>query len=73
MTLGEVKNLFYQCDYPFYKALQVQGSCANAILYSMQSDCKKEIVFDVSDPQKALHQLAIQLIKFRSLEMQAER
>jgi len=71
MTLSEVKDLFYQCEYPFYKGLTIHDSVANATLYSVKNECKKEIVIDISDPQKAIHQLAIEVIKFRSMELQA--
>ncbi|WP_134682758.1 hypothetical protein [Brevibacillus migulae] len=72
MTLSEVKDLFFQCEYPFYKGLTIHETVVNATLYSLKCECKKEIAIDISDPQKAIHQLAIEIIKFRSMEMQAD-
>lgn len=70
MTSAEVKELFFQCDYPYYKGLSVKESHAVATLYSPKSDYNKEIVIDITDPGKAIHQLAIELIKLRSRELQ---
>jgi hypothetical protein len=70
MTTAEVKDLFLQCDYPFYKQLKVSEHEATCTLYSLNSNIKQEIVLDLTDPAKAVHKLAIEVIKLRTREMQ---
>lgn len=68
MTI-HVKDLFRQCEFPFYKELEIHDHYFTCTLYSIYSNYKKFIRLDMTDEGELLHQLALEIIKFRSEEL----
>lgn len=69
LNLNDVKKAFLDCEFPFYKGLEVDENKAVCTLYSIKSDYHSAIMLDLSSFEKLIHQISIELIKFRSHEM----
>ncbi|WP_102347548.1 hypothetical protein [Bacillus sp. Marseille-P3661] len=68
MDINTVKQAFIECEYPFYKGLEINGNTATCTLYSIKSHYHKTITLDISNYESIIHQLSIELIKLRSQE-----
>ncbi|EKN66826.1 hypothetical protein M670_00807 [Schinkia azotoformans MEV2011] len=69
LNLDDVKKAFLDCEFPFYKSLEVEENKAVCTLYSIKSDFYSTIMMELSSYEKLIHQISIELIKFRSNEM----
>lgn len=69
LNLDDVKKAFIDCEFPFYKDLKVKGNKAVCTFYSITSDYHSTIMLDLSSFEKLIHQISIELIKFRSQEV----
>ncbi|MED1952932.1 hypothetical protein [Brevibacillus centrosporus] len=70
MTISDVKEAFLACDYPFYKQITIECNEAVCILYSLHSSCQKPITLQLSSRDALMHQIAVEIIKLRCLELQ---
>ncbi len=69
LNLDDVKKAFLDCEFPFYKGLKTEGTRAVCTLYSIKSDYHTTIMMELSSYEKLIHQISIELIKFRSQEL----
>lgn len=69
LDLDNVKEAFLACEFPYYKNIEINENTATCTLYSVKSDHRSTIILDLSSFEKLIHQISIELIKFRSLEM----
>lgn len=72
MSVAEVRELFFNCDYPFYKHLTVTNGQAICTLYSVSDQYEKEITLNLADKTIALHQISLEIIKLRCHEMRSK-
>lgn len=69
LNLDDLKKAFSVCEFPFYKNIQINGNKAECTLYSIKSNYHTTIYLDLSDFDKLIHQISIELIKLRSQEI----
>ena len=72
MDRKKVQELFLLCEYPYYKKLDITDQEVCFTLYSIYSEYKRDICIRNTDENHLLHQLAIEIIKFRSNELLLE-
>jgi hypothetical protein len=73
MNIAEIKEAFQQCEYPFYKNVTIEKEQASCTLYSIYSDVKLPVKFNLSDFATLVHQISLQVIKIRSQEIKEQR
>lgn len=69
MTIAEIQDAFFQCGFPYYKQLSVQGQLADCIFYSIYSDYRKKVVLTLTSKDDVQHQIALEVIKFWSHDL----
>jgi len=72
MNYEKVQELFLLCEYPFYKKLNITEEEVCFTLYSIYTDYKRDICLQNTDEDQLIHQMAIEIIKFRSEEILLE-
>ncbi|MDF2682374.1 MAG: hypothetical protein K0R47_3564 [Brevibacillus sp.] len=69
MTIAEIQDAFFQCGFPYYKQLSVQGLQADCTFYSIHSDYRKKVVLALTNKEDVQHQIALEVIKFWSHDL----
>lgn len=69
MTIVDVKEAFQQCEFPFYKNLEMTEDQATCTVYSIYSEYKQEVILPLMNFDALLHQISIEIIKLRSAEL----
>ncbi|WP_134701926.1 hypothetical protein [Ammoniphilus sp. YIM 78166] len=73
LTMVNGKEAFMQCEYPYYKELEVHDSQMGCILYSAHSASQTEVRLPLINFESTVHQLSIALIRLQSQELWAQQ
>ncbi|RSK28377.1 hypothetical protein EJF36_16730 [Bacillus sp. HMF5848] len=69
MTNDLISNIFFEWEHPFYKILELTDSTVELKVYSAYTDYSSIVTLHFTSEEDLRHQITLQLIKLRSVEM----
>lgn len=73
MTLGNINEAFQQCEYPFFKNVELKNQEAECVVYSVNTSFQRTLSVSVLNYDALLHAISIEVIRLRSKELQVQQ